>query len=112
MSQPRQLSLFSSPEPAARFDLMNLQFRQHVVRLTGLIFCPGFEGTWEWIEWWNTATEDEARSLLCADGSSKGAMNFWKIQTRKLQLVWEAWIEGRHLTLGRIQDILEREFGY
>lgn len=112
MSQLRQLSTFSSPEPAARFDLMNLQFRQHVVRLTGLIFCPAVDGSWDSIEWWNTATESDARRSVCIDGSIKDFSRVWKRQTLKLQLVWDAWTAGRKLLLNEIQNILEKEFGY
>ena len=109
MSQLRQLSLFSAPEPA-RFDLMGVEFRQHVARLTGLVFCPAVDGGFEWIEWWNTATEEDTRGMLCADGSSRDFTDVWKIQTRKLQLVWEARTSGRRITLNQICAVLDREF--
>lgn len=115
----------------SRFDLNVPEFRAHLRAITGLDFdsraglrkdaSPLSDQEWQWtIEWWNTATEEDARNCRVrtpedeANGvpywENTGEINdqssVWRIQTRKIQLVWDAWKAGRRITLNEIQEIL------
>ena len=108
-----QLSMFE-PQNAqgSRFDLWNAEFREHLKRLTGVVFD---DADLLAIEWWQTATENDARnarsrtvederngvSLFENTGAPQDLSKLWRIQTRKFQLAWDAWIEGRKVKIGR-----------
>jgi hypothetical protein len=133
----RQRAQLRAVPSKSRFDLNIPEFRAHLRAITGLDF-DATRGLWkdsppltpkevQWgITWWNTATEEDARNMRFRSpedqangvpywentGEPRDMSTVWLVQTRKIQLVWDAWKAGRRILLNEIQHILQKEFRY
>lgn len=119
----RQRTQLRAIPSKSKFDLNIPEFRAYLKALTGLDFDSPLESDQErqWaIHWWNTATEEDARKCRVRTPEDRAAgvpywentgeindkSSVWRIQTTKIQLVWDAWKAGRRITLNEIQAIL------
>ena len=101
----RQTALPFPTSEGLRFDLDAPGFIEHLRRLTGLGLADPKLSTAEQAEeirWWNTATEEDAAHRVCNDGSACDFRPVWRLQTRKIQIVWDAWLLGQRITLEEV----------
>lgn len=98
----QQLALsFAQPAPGSRFDLSAPGFREHLLSLTGVSYTP----------WWDAATYEDACNLPeigtpdcpgTGQPAGEGFGKVWLFQTRKIQVIWDAWSRGERISLDEV----------